>query len=555
MTSSTAPRSRVSDGVKQLMEPGDEPLFHAPDRESVYRKTIFKPLYDPLDVVETLFNVKTKGALIVPFRPFRTQRLFVKQMELKNAVVKPRQVGLSTINLALETANSITVPNINTLVVTHRDDTTATMRATVQAFIAWLNEFHDMGLVIGKDNENEMEIKTTGAWFFFQTAGGKGGGRSRTIHQLHASELAHWQAADPGAEYGAMTESVPDNGLIVAESTPNGAEGTFYDIYNNDPGYRKHFFPWFMEPSRRLPLNGHQLDLTDDEQLLVSIYNLHHEQIAWRRAKMAQLKAVKLDFAQEYPEDDITCWTAGTMPFFPGPRMNVYMRTAQSVPKQVETEGWQGDTWDGGGELHIWEAPRDQYHYVIGGDVGGGHTDGDQSVAVVVCRETGKHCATLAGWWKPQMFADLCIRLAERYRHAYLGLEANGIGQGAVDQAAYTRTYDNMHWEKRVRTTRAGEIEEWVPGFYIMPGQRQILMNLVLDQVVNGTFSSYDFGLCRQMTAARLIRGKVGGGWADRVEFPKSVHDDYVFAYAQALALRMVAPLTSEERPRPGRAY
>jgi len=524
-------------------------VFQEPGRDSIWRRTIFKPDYDPFDVVQTLFRVRAKNARVVPFNPFRTQRLYMENISLRNIVVKPRQVGSSTVNLGIMTANAINVPNLNTLIVTHRDDTTATMRSTIQNFIAWLNEYNNYGLEIGKDNENELEIKTTGSWIFFATAGGKGGGRSRTIHQLLASELAHWNSANPGAELGSMTESVPDTGFVVVESTPNGAEGTFYDLYHEHNGYKKHFFPWFIEPSRRIKLGGRKLHLTEDEQLLVVLHNLDHEQIAWRRNKIRELKAMKLDFAQEYPEDDVTCWTAGTMPYFPGPRMNVLLRRASVTP--YASEDWEGDPWDQGGTLKIWEHPRDGVEYVIGADVGGGHRDGDLSVASVLEKHTLRHVATLSGWWKPQTFADLGIRLAERYNHAYLGFESNTIGQGAVDHAAWVRKYPNLHWETRARRDRDGTRDEWTPGFYIGANQRTPLLNLLLDLVVDGRFASDDHDLIRQMTAARLERGRVQGGWADHVIFPKAAHDDRVMSLAQAIALARISISFQQTRALP----
>lgn len=531
------------------------PLFRAPERDSVWERVIFKPLYDPFDVMRSAFYVRTKAATVVPFRPFRTQKLYVDRLGLRNVVVKPRQVGSSTVNLGLMTANAVTTPNINTLIVTHRDDTTASMRQTIKMFIDWLNEHYGFGIEIGADNENQLHIKSMDSWFFFATAGGKGAGRSRTIQQLLCSEMAHWDIPDPGAEFGGMLESVPDNGFVVVESTPNGAEGPFYDYYNaEDTQWVKHFFPWFLEPSRRIPLNGRELHLTDEEQALrltatmYGVPELTHEQIAWRRAKMREMAAARLDFLQEYPEDDITCFTAGVRAYFPAARMNMFLRQAQAAVYQSEPV--KGDPWDPGGELRTFEPPRSGERYIVYGDVGGGHKDGDESVAVVYRPDTMQTCAVLAGHWKPQKFADLTIDLlAKPYNEALLGHEANGIGDAAVEQAVYRRKYKNYYWEHRNTQTRDGVLEEWKPGLYVVSNQRTQLLNLILEQVVNGTFHCPDLRLVRQLTAARLERVRSGGSWRDAVQFPKSVHDDYAMAYAGALELARQSAYTRAHRP------
>lgn len=548
-STSSGPGARGGRSRRRAAIPAEEPLFPPPRKGSVWEQLVFKPQYDPWDFAQTLFHVRTKSARVVPFRPFVTQQKYVERMGKRNTIVKPRQVGMSTANLAILTANGVLCPNLHTMIVTHRDDTTAGMRQTIQNFLNWANDYHRFGLEIGRDNENELEIKTTGSWFYFNTAGGKGSGRSRTIQQLLCSELAHWNVPNPGAELGGMVESVPDDGLIVIESTPNGAEGPFYETYTSDTSYVKHFFPWFIEPSRRIPLGGHRLTLSEEEALLAAQHSLSDEQIAWRRVKIRDLSAAGLEFTQEYPEDDVTCFTAGLRSYYPGARLTTLLRLAMAAPPMKETV--KGDPWDPGGELRVWEPPRAGMHYVVGCDVGGGHRDGDKSYAVVRCHETGQVVATLCGHWKPQRFADLTIDLlALRYNEAYLAHEANGLGEAAVHQAALVRKYGNYHWEKRASWRPDSVAEEWSPGFYVTANARTPLLNMTLQEVLEGQFRCLDIEIVRQMTAARLEQGKSGGGWADKVAFPKSVHDDGIMAYAQAKALSQVV-IFADNRARP----
>ena len=175
------PASQSSDSQTEA------PLFRSPDRDSVWERVIFKPLYDPFDVMRSAFYVRTKAATVVPFRPFRTQKLYVENLGLRNIIVKPRQVGMSTVNIGMMLANAVTTPNVNTLIVTHRDDTTASMRQTIKSSIDWLNEHYGFGIETGADNQDQLHIKSMDSWFFFSTAGGKGSGRSRTIQQLLCS--------------------------------------------------------------------------------------------------------------------------------------------------------------------------------------------------------------------------------------------------------------------------------------------------------------------------------------------------------------------------------
>jgi hypothetical protein len=496
-----------------------------------------------MDVLSAAFRVKTKQAKVVPFVPFRTQRLFYERMGLRNVEVKPRQVGSSTLKLGLMGACAVTTPNLNILVITHREDTTESMRDTLRNFFNWANDYSDLDVVIGKDNDEMMEIKNTNSFFFFGSSTAPGVGRSRTIHMLLASELAHWQGPNPGGELGGMTESVPDNGIVFIESTPNGAEGPFYDIWNSGGAdlpefagaeqYTKHFFPWFIEPSRSIPLEGHQLHFTDEERRLVTMHNLSHDQIAWRRWKYADLEAKGLYFPQEYPEDDRSCFTAGMRSVFPMHLMAPYFDMARGTP--YGDEQFAGDPQDPGGQLRVWEPPRPGLHYTATGDVGGGHKDGDLSYLTIRCRETGHHVASLYGHWNPDRFGRDSVDVASRYNGAYLSMESNGLGEAAV-RAVMSRRYSNFHYE--MRGGKGIEVgTNWQPGFNVSPTTRTQMLTRLVEEVTTGKFHSMDENLLRQMTAARFARSRVAGGWGDKIVVPQSVHDDALMSYAQNVML------------------
>lgn len=528
--------------------------FQEPRPGSVWHRTIFRPVYDPFDVAQAQFDVKTKGGRIVPFAPFETQRRYVQRMGLRNVVVKPRQVGMSTINLMLETAIGITVPNLGFLIITHRDDTTDTMRQTIRSTVMRLVQDRSWNLEFGVDNADALQIMPLDTWFFFGTAGGSqdsGVGRSRTIQFFHASELAHWKTAEPGKVLSGITESVPDTGIVLLESTPNGATGPFYNTFAGRNAYVKHFYPWFIETSRKLTLPaGYQLRLTDDEQSLVSTYGLSHEQIAWRRWKQRDLETQGLEFLQEYPEDEISCFTAGVRSAFPTKKLIAMLRRAEVTP-YADTE-MRGEAHDPGGFLRVWQQPLMGEHYIAAGDVGGGHRDGDESVLYVGNQRTGQIVAMLAGRWQPETFGELSVQVARKYNEAYLSHESNGLGRGAVNKAVRDLGYRNYHWEKRRGETNDEFSAELAPGFYITSYSRTPLLRGAIQAVLEDDVLCWDAELMRQMTAAQLVRGRQAGGWADQIQIPQEVHDDRLMAFAQFLALRrmlIIDPRTNRAKP------
>lgn len=532
----------------------EAPPFPHPAPNSVWSQTVFDCTYDPVEFVKSAFMVKTKAAKVVPFNLFKTQDLYSKEITLKNIVVKPRQVGMSTFHLGIMTAVSATTPNMNSLIITHRDDSTESMHETLKKNIEWLNDFHDMDIRLGRNNEDMMQLLPMDSWFFFGSGTAPGVGRSRTIQMMLASELAHWPGENPGKEFSAMTESIPDGGLIFAESTPNGAAGPFYEIYNEPGnGYSKHFFPWFIEPSRRIRFKdpNYQLELTSEEQLLVSLHNLDHEQIAWRRRKWKQMKSQGLYFPQEYPEDDVTCFIAGLKSAFPAEKLAGYLNIARVIlPSEVNIPGQPSDP---GGTLKVWEPPQTGVPYVIAGDVGGGHQDGDYSVAIVRKATTGEHVATLEGHWTPVSFAAESVRLALYYNTALLSHESNGLGLSCVDHCVNVLRYPNYYYEQRGTSANQETFNpnaEWFPGFNVSATSKNWMMNTLVQEVGDGRFRSKDQNLIRQMSAARMERKKQYGRWLDVIEIPQNIHDDHLMCYAQSCML-MQQPVNSNSRPGP----
>lgn len=526
------------------MTPDSEPeLFKHFAPDSIWARAAFQPTYDPLDVVTSVYSVATKQATIVPFQPFVTQAKLAAGLGLRNVVLKPRQVGSTTMLLSLLHACAWTTPNLNILVMSHLEQTTARIRETCKNWVTWLNETVDAKIRIGTDNAEELEFTDMNSRIYFATSGTKGAGRSSTLHAVLLTEVAFWQ----GGEYGAILESVPDNGIVFTESTPNGPGNTFHTLYREKSSYVKHFFPWWIEPSRSLPYGDNEMVFTEDEAVLVAKHGLTKDQIAWRRWKIADMKAngSKVPFEQEYPEDDVACFMASIKSAIPAKLVVRIMEQARYNPP-VRTVDVHGDAWDPGGEMRVWIPPQAGHHYVVTCDVGGGHSDGDRSVAIVRDVDAGKrHVATLAGWWTPTKFADLTCELATWYNKGYLSHERNGIGNEAVKQASERVGYANYHW-----SDRKGKDGEYRAGFYVNPEQRTPLLTGVVQEVVAQDFLSFDEELIDEMSGMRIERGRAASGWSDTIVFGANSHDDYVMAYAQGTEImRTLVIINDVARP------
>jgi hypothetical protein len=152
------------------------------------------------------------------------------------------------------------------------------------------------------------------------TAGAKEGGRGRSISLYHGSEVAFWNNAP--AHFAASVQAVPlERGTEIAlESTSAGPSGEYYERYQDAEAgkgdYIPIFLPWFISPEySREPPFGFELmtDAEEDGELSEAeyrdLYRLSLAQMAWRRAKIAELRSAAT-FKREYPADPMEAWTA-----------------------------------------------------------------------------------------------------------------------------------------------------------------------------------------------------------------------------------------------------
>src|SRR4029078_3176300 len=134
------------------------------------------------------------------------------------------------------------------------------------------------------------------------TAGTKGVGRSSTIPLFHGSEAAFWPHADTHAD-GVLQAIPAEPGTeSIIESTANGMGNFFHNEWRSaergEGDYQAIFVPWYWQEEYRRPVEG-PFHRDEAELMLVELYGLDDEQLAWRRNKIIELKDPAL-FMQEY---------------------------------------------------------------------------------------------------------------------------------------------------------------------------------------------------------------------------------------------------------------
>ena len=345
--------------------------------------------------------------------------------------------------------DSATRPMVNTLIVAHRDDSTAALFNMNKLFYDYLpaklqpmkKASNAKELVFENPTRDPAEKrKRPGLRSRIRciTAGGKGAGRSLTQNNVHLSEFAFWPGNKMETLLGIM-QSVPDdiNTLVVIESTANGYD-EFKDLWDGaekgENGWVPVFLPWFMEPDYRTPVEPGVV-WKEEERKLQEQFGLDEKQLAWRRWCIRTNCGGDVNlFRQEYPCTPDEAFLLSGDAFFDN---DVIMARRNTAPKPLregmfaytepEMEGGAPVDWmfteRVNGFIRIYEEPKDGHPYVLGGDTAG--EGSDRFTAYVIDNSTGKQVAELQHTSSEIFYARQVYCLGRYYNDALIGLEIN----------------------------------------------------------------------------------------------------------------------------------
>lgn len=436
---------------------------------------------NPKEYCENFIMIRDKKQRLVrlKFKPAQEALYEAIKKELQAGrpprmiVLKGRQQGISTITEALMFQDSATRPMVNTLIVAHRDDSTAALFNMNKLFFDYLpGKLQPM-----KKNSNAKELvfenptrdpdqkrKKPGLRSRIRciTAGGKGAGRSLTQNNVHLSEFAFWPGNKLETLLGIM-QSVPDdiNTLVVIESTANGYD-EFKDLWDGaekgENGWVPVFLPWYMEPDYRKPVDP-GTEWTEEERKLQEQFGLDEEQLAWRRWCIRTNCGGDVNlFRQEYPCTPDEAFLLSGDAFFDN---DVIMARRRAVPRPIregffhypepEIEGGAPMDWTFtdrvNGYVRIYEEPKKGHPYVLAGDTAG--EGSDAFTAYVIDNSTGKQVAELKLPLSEIFYARQVYCLGYYYNEALIGIEINysTYPQKKLEEWHYPKFYQRERFD------------------------------------------------------------------------------------------------------------
>lgn len=360
---------------------------------------------DPVEFARVFLKIQDKQKILAPFKWNKAQRHFHANRTGRDLILKARQLGFSTLIQGEMFRRTVTSTRA-TITISHEDKTTQLLRLMADRF--WEHcKFGDYQPKRKYANASMATYPEFDSMAIIATAGNEQSGRGGTYSDFHGSEVAFWKDAESLVS-GAMQGGSPD---VVLESTPNGAQGYFYECcmeaLSGDGIWRLHFYQWWWDDAYRLPLlDGEVIEYNDEENELAAKNHLSPEQIKWRRFKQKELRDL---FKQEYPEDPITC----------------FLTSGDSYFGDVSKCFYSGDVqWQEGHE------------YVAGLDFG----QTNDYTAMIVIDKTEKRMVDLLHIRKLE-WSEQRRRIAEMYKKwncKRMAAESNSIGSVNIEELART---------------------------------------------------------------------------------------------------------------------
>lgn len=435
---------------------------------------------------ELALHVVSQGK-IVPFIHNQPQniltaacdRQLAERGKVQMMVLKARQMGLSTAIQGRGFRRVTTRENYRMEVLSHEDDSAAHILGMSKLFLQMLpGELKPMTKYQPKESlyfanpEDDARNPGLRSGISIKSAKNSRGGRSKTPHFLHFSEVAFYPG-DASKLVGGYLQGVPD-GMeteVFMESTANGNEGYFYDMWKDAikglNGWYPLFIPWWqMEAYRAEPPGKFVYD--KEECRLIERFQLDDHQLWWRRLTLRnKCNSDLLLFKQEYPCDWMEAFQSSGSKFFPvltlQPLFDAEEKKEREQPPRrgmLERDGSGKPVWvdDPTGWCILHKEPEPGMAYIGTIDTSEGTEDEDHDPSGMLVTTAPADVGKLEeevfeynGFLDPDQLAKFAMLVGEWYNWAYLMHEDNNHGITVsyfLREDCYPVVYEREHFDE-----------------------------------------------------------------------------------------------------------
>lgn len=417
---------------------------------------------------------------LIPFKVNAEQKDFLNNMAKFNIILKSRQLGFSTLSLAIMLYYAYQIPNSNYLMVCHDEKALANlfnrlklMQDNIPEMVKIKERRSNRGELL-LENGSRVSIGVFNANI----------GRSYTLQMVHISELA-FVLKDDNKQKGllALESSLaknPDSKIII-ESTANGFD-YFQSVYNMAEKGRSKYKPffygwtnrshadqfkeevdeaveWYKSTNKGRPLSSGRLELTPYERKLYEDTKVTLRQLMWRQYKVLDMG--EQNFKQEFPAFANESFISTDAGVFDANTINERFNYVPEPLKQVEGLPSNLNIFIGNG-LNIYQLPRANEKYFGGIDTASGLSGNSDNSAICILDSSGEQVAGFAVNNQPSYkLVDIITALGYFYNYTMFLIERNSYGLDIVNRLTKEKGYIQVLKTKRFDRIRGRRLWEY----------------------------------------------------------------------------------------------
>jgi len=375
-------------------------------------------------------------------------------------ILKGRQLGITTISLALDLYWHFINPGLQGTLTTDTEENRDMFRSTLAMYMEGLPKEYKIPVIA--HNRTQMSLKNRSR-LFYQVAGTRSKGtlgRGKAITFLHGTETSSWGDEEGLASLLASLAETNPMRMYIFESTARGFN-MFHDMYTTSKRARTQraiFCGWWRNELYSLDpegqtykvywdgrLTGEEKEWVRDIKKLYSV-DINSRQIAWWRWKLLEgIKDDSLMYQEFPPTEDYAFVMTGTS-YFSNARCTDAAKIAKKTTCDYYRYSFGANFQDTNvlksterlASLKVWEEPIDTAYYVIGADPAYGSSDWADRFCIQVYRAYSDGLEQVAAFATSEMntyqFAWVIAHLAGAYKNSTLNLEVNGPGQAVINE-------------------------------------------------------------------------------------------------------------------------
>ena len=329
-------------------------------------------------------------------------------------------------------------------------------------------------------------------------------GRSEGTNLIICDEWAFHPYAR--ANWGAIQPTLSEAATFIGLSTANG---------------RGNFFHTMWDTARH--------GLSAFKPLFLSCWSAPGRDDAWYAQQVLDYQATPHLLGQEHPrsEEEAFILTSGIPAI---PRETIERLWSNARPPLREEQYPRG-------YLRVWREPQVGRAYACGTDVTYGLDTPDAGVSHILDCKTGLVEATLWGHFPPEELADRTVQLCRTYNNAFLGPEANGVGEFFIRRlqdigyASPDKVY-HRDWQAAREYRRTPQDVGYITG-----ADRSAMIAEMREALVGGALQTQDADTVAELGTFVIERGKP--------QAAAGAHDDRVMALAIAWQMRQLPFIVS----------